>query len=316
MPPMRSREGPHRSGVTGAIGDAAIFPARVAARAWRDQIERAADEVISSPETARIVDRALAGPLPEEVVRSLLRNRVLERAVQELEASGELERLLDQVLASPRTQELLEQALASDELGQALRRIAAGPEIRRAIASQSAGLAEQVFAGLRRSAVRADDRIEDAVRRRDRPAASPYGGVATRGIALTIDAITLTAIWAIGGAAAGIIASLVGGVRPQWLAGTLLAIGWVIVSAGYFTLFWSAAGQTPGMRFLRVRVERPDGGGLSVGRALARTVGLALAIVPFFLGFLPALFDSRRRDLPDYLAGTVVTYAERTSSPA
>jgi uncharacterized RDD family membrane protein YckC len=39
-----------------------------------------------------------------------------------------------------------------------------------------------------------------------------------------------------------------------------------------------------------------------------RTLGLALAIIPCFLGFLPALFDSRRRALPDYLAGTVVVY--------
>jgi len=306
---MRSHEGPHRSGVTGAIGEAAIFPARVAARAWRDSIERAAEDVLSSPETARIVDRALAGPLPEEIVRSLVRHRVLERVVQELAASGELERLLDEALASPRTRELLDHALASDELGQALERVAAGPEIRSAIASQSATLAEQVFAGLCAGAQKADDRIEDAFHRGARPAGSPFGGVATRGIALTVDAITVTVIGAAAGAAAGLIASLVGGVRPAWLAGTLLATGWVLLSAGYFTLFWSAVGQTPGMRLLRVRVQRTGGEGLGVGRALVRTLGLALAIVPLFLGFVPTLFDSRRRDLPDYLAGTVVAYA-------
>ena len=43
-------------------------------------------------------------------------------------------------------------------------------------------------------------------------------------------------------------------------------------------------------------------------RALLRTLGLALAIIPCFLGFVPALFDRRRRALPDYLAGTVVVY--------
>ena len=31
-----------------------------------------------------------------------------------------------------------------------------------------------------------------------------------------------------------------------------------------------------------------------------------LAIIPLFAGFLPVLFDRRRRALPDYLAGTVV----------
>jgi hypothetical protein len=51
---------------------------------------------------------------------------------------------------------------------------------------------------------------------------------------------------------------------------------------------------------------------LTVARALLRTFGLALAIIPCFLGFVPALFDRRRRALPDYLAGTVVVYDDGT----
>jgi hypothetical protein len=39
-----------------------------------------------------------------------------------------------------------------------------------------------------------------------------------------------------------------------------------------------------------------------------RVVGLAVAIIPFFAGFVPVLFDGRRRGLPDYVAGTVVEY--------
>ena len=46
----------------------------------------------------------------------------------------------------------------------------------------------------------------------------------------------------------------------------------------------------------------------SVGRSLVRLVGLVLAIVPLFAGFLPVLFNERRRGLPDFLAGTVVVY--------
>jgi len=63
------------------------------------------------------------------------------------------------------------------------------------------------------------------------------------------------------------------------------------------------------MRLMHVRVltGRPDHQ-LTLTRAFLRTVGLALAIIPCFAGFLPALFDSRRRALPDYLAGTVVVY--------
>ena len=40
-----------------------------------------------------------------------------------------------------------------------------------------------------------------------------------------------------------------------------------------------------------------------------RLIGLGLAIIPLFLGFVPVLFDERRRALQDFLAGTVVVYA-------
>jgi uncharacterized RDD family membrane protein YckC len=62
------------------------------------------------------------------------------------------------------------------------------------------------------------------------------------------------------------------------------------------------------MRLMRLRVRRAGGEGLSLGRSIVRVVGLALAIIPLFAGFLPVLFDERRRALPDYLAGTVVVY--------
>ena len=39
-----------------------------------------------------------------------------------------------------------------------------------------------------------------------------------------------------------------------------------------------------------------------------RLVGLVLAIVPLFAGFIPVLFTERRRGLPDFMAGTVVVY--------
>jgi uncharacterized RDD family membrane protein YckC len=76
----------------------------------------------------------------------------------------------------------------------------------------------------------------------------------------------------------------------------------------YLVVFWTVAGQTPGMRAMGLRLvvgrngTQPPG----AGRALLRVVGLAVAIVPFFAGFLPILFDRRRRAIQDMLAGTVV----------
>jgi uncharacterized RDD family membrane protein YckC len=45
-------------------------------------------------------------------------------------------------------------------------------------------------------------------------------------------------------------------------------------------------------------------------RAMWRGVGLVLCIIPCFLGFVPVLFDARRRGAHDMLARTVVELAE------
>jgi uncharacterized RDD family membrane protein YckC len=293
--------GRKRWGLGDSAGKAALYPGRVAARAWRGRIESAADDVLAAPEIARVLDRALAGPLPEELARSIVRHRVLERVVRELAETGELQRMIEEALASPRAIELTDRVLASEEMQHMLGSVASSPELRSAMARQSAGLAEEVVASARRSAVGLDSRV-------GRSKSRQYAGLATRGAALAFDALAALAIFVTGSAVAALIASLVGGVRPHWLAGTLLGAAWLVVAGGYFTLFWSTAGQTPGMRLMRLRVRRENGGGLSLGRAIVRVVGLALAIIPLFAGFLPALFDERRRALPDYLARTVVEY--------
>jgi uncharacterized RDD family membrane protein YckC len=275
---------------------------------WRGPLEEAADEVLSAPEIARMVDRALAGALPEEIARSLVRHRVLERIAAELAASGELERLVTGALGSQQTLELTDRVLASDEMQRAIRHVASSPELRDAMAQQTAGLADEVVGGVRGSAARLDDRAERVVRRRPRAHPAAYGGIATRAIALASDAaLTIVILMSITGVVA-LIASLVGGLRPEWLVGALLGSGWLLLTAAYFVLFWSAAGQTPGMRLLRVRVCGPDGTPPSVGRSFVRLIGLVLAIVPLFAGFIPVLFTERRRALPDFLAGTVVVY--------
>ena len=305
---MATSDDDPRPGLANAAGRAAFFPARAAARAWRGSIEEAVDDVLTAPELARVLDRALAGPLPEELARSLVRHRVIERVVDELVRSGELERLVTAALASPRTLEATDRVLASEQMQHALDHVASSPELREAVQKQTTGLAEEVVGDLRETAARLDDRAERVVSRRVRPARAREAGIVTRALALATDAgITLVAYMAVVGLAS-LVASLVGTLRPAWLAGLLLTAAWALIVVPYFVLFWSTAGQTPGMRLLRLRLHRLDGSALSVGRALVRVVGLALAIIPLFAGFVPVLFSDRRRGLPDYLAGTVVVY--------
>jgi uncharacterized RDD family membrane protein YckC len=211
-------------------------------------------------------------------------------------------------LATPQTLDLTDRVLASDETQRILRHVASSPELRDAIARQTTGLGEEVVGGVRAAAARLDDRAEQVLRRPPRIERPIHGGIATRAIALAIDAALSIVIFMSTVGIVALIASLVGGLRPEWLVGVLLGSGWLLVVGTYFVLFWSSAGQTPGMRLLRVRVVGPDGKPLSIGRSLVRLVGLALAIVPLFAGFVPVLFTDRRRGLPDFLAGTVVLY--------
>ena len=135
----------------------------------------------------------------------------------------------------------------------------------------------------------------------------PYAGVATRAVALAIDAALAQLIVFGGGAVVVLVASLAN-VQFGTVAKVLAGVAWVAIVAGYFVFFWTTAGQTPGMRLLGLRVIAPDGEPPSPRRSFVRVVGLAAAIIPMFAGFLPVLVDDRRRALQDYLARTVVIY--------
>ena len=213
------------------------------------------DEVLSAPEIARVIDRAFAGSLPEEIARSLVRNRVLERIAAELAASGELERLVTAALASPRTGELTDRVLASDETQRTLHHVASSPELRDAVARQTTGLAEEVVAGVRASAARLDDRAEHVVRRPASAVRSMYAGIATRAFALAATLRPIVLFMRSVGMAA-LVSSLVGGLRPEWLVGAAARLRLDADGGDVFALFWSSAGQTPGMRVMRVRVPR------------------------------------------------------------
>ena len=109
-------------------------------------------------------------------------------------------------------------------------------------------------------------------------------------------------------AALGIVAALVGPLRPGWLAGAVVGSAWLVVQAVYFASFWSTLGQTPGMRLMRIRLVSSSP--LGFGRALLRFGALVVSIIPCFAGFVPALFDDRRRALPDIAARTAVITVE------
>jgi uncharacterized RDD family membrane protein YckC len=299
---MSAPEDPHRDdGVVAAASRVALYPARAAMRASRTRIESSVESVLTGPELARILDAVLAGPLPEELAHILVERKVLERVATTMAAEIEIDQIVDQLLARPEVQAALMTAVGSE---------ATHALIKEALQQQSSSAASDLAQALRRQAVALDARVEV----RSPPAPPQFGGVATRGIALVTDAALVGVIGVSISAMATLVASLVGSLRPAWLVGLILASGWSVLSIVYFAGFWSLVGQTPGMRLMRVRVRGPRGEPVSFARSVVRVVGLALAIIPCFAGFIPALFDGRRRALPDLIAGTTVEVVDYEGS--
>jgi uncharacterized RDD family membrane protein YckC len=138
-----------------------------------------------------------------------------------------------------------------------------------------------------------------------------YAGFVTRAIAFAVDVALIDL-------AAVIVAIVVGlGVSafnlPDVVVTITIVVGGVAYLAwfvGYFAMFWSTTGQTPGARLMGVRVVCASGGEpVHLRGAIVRLAGMALAALPLFAGFLLILVDDRRRGLQDRLARTVVVYA-------
>jgi uncharacterized RDD family membrane protein YckC len=302
----------------------------------RVQLEAAADELLAAPEVERTVDRAMAGPLTDTFAHSLAKHRVAERVAAEIAATPEfeqavadaldheatqrlvdralasagLERLVIEALESRLTAEVTDRVLNSPEMQRVVEHVASSPAVRSALQRQTTTLVEELVGGLRRRAEGVDEAAQRRIRRRQ-VADVPYAGIATRAVGLAIDVLLAHIIFLTGAALVGLVASLVGDLRPAWLVAALAGAGWTLVVGTYFVLFWTAAGQTPGMRLMRLRVSDHRGRPPSLGRSVVRFFGLVLAIVPLFAGFLPVLVDDRRRGLHDFLAGTIVLYVDR-----
>jgi uncharacterized RDD family membrane protein YckC len=140
---------------------------------------------------------------------------------------------------------------------------------------------------------------------------SQYSGLATRVIALVVDVLITQAVaWTVG-AVAAVLISLV---HPsEDLQTALIAVGAVAATlwwTGYFVIFWTLTGQTPGDRLMQIRVQdAASGRPLPFGRSALRLVGAVLSAVVLFLGYLMILVDSQRRAFHDRLVRSVVVYA-------
>lgn len=117
---------------------------------------------------------------------------------------------------------------------------------------------------------------------------------------------------------------------PKWTIAILILVLFMIF-AGYFILFeWLWNGQTPGKRWMKLRVIRDDGRPLTLWEAIARNLLRICDAVPGFvipiysIGLIVIFLSNRDQRVGDIFAGTVVirertdeapTFAETFSNP-
>ena len=272
-------------------------------------VEVAAEEAIVAAVESKAVERAMArvleGPLVEEAVEGALESEKVKKALLE-------------AMDSELVDEVWRRLLASEEAQQLVERIAEAPEVRAAISAQGMGLVEDIGRTIGNLARRLDDRFERIARRiffrPQRPLPTDHAGAVSRGLAMLIDGVFVNLAFTAFVALVTLLANAFGG-NGEGGGSLAIAVGstaWLSFGAIYLLGFWSLAGQTPGMRFIGIRLAER----LSPRRSIKRLIGLGLSVVAFGLGFIGIVFREQRRAWEDRLSDTDVLYDERRPDPA
>ncbi len=151
----------------------------------------------------------------------------------------------------------------------------------------------------------------------------PLAGIGSRFLALAVDTLLQTVLYA----ALGILAIVVtAGTGLGWTAWFLRAFGSfapaILLFAafciywGYFAAFeafWK--GQTPGKRYAGIRVLKESGRPITLFEATARNLMRAIDGLPvlYGIGVVVMTISREHRRLGDYVAGTVVVHDKATA---
>jgi uncharacterized RDD family membrane protein YckC len=105
---------------------------------------------------------------------------------------------------------------------------------------------------------------------------------------------------------------------PKWALALLIITGFLIWSS-YFVIFeWAWNGQTPGKRWLKLRVIREDGRPITFWEAAVRNLLRIFDIMPFpfySIGLISVFTSARDQRVGDLVAGSVVVRERETEAP-
>jgi uncharacterized RDD family membrane protein YckC len=108
--------------------------------------------------------------------------------------------------------------------------------------------------------------------------------------------------------------------RISKLIYALMAIFFSLVTTGYFVIFeWLWSGQTPGKRWMRLRVIREDGRPITFWEAAIRNFLRWFDVLPiglYSVGLVSVFLSARDQRIGDFLAGTVVVREREAEAPS
>jgi uncharacterized RDD family membrane protein YckC len=105
---------------------------------------------------------------------------------------------------------------------------------------------------------------------------------------------------------------------PKWVYAVMIILLF-LVFAGYFTFFeWIWSGQTPGKRWLKLRVIREDGRPITFWEASVRNLLRPLDMFPlgsYSIGLIAVFSSTRDQRIGDMVGGTVVVREREAEAP-
>jgi len=105
---------------------------------------------------------------------------------------------------------------------------------------------------------------------------------------------------------------------PKWIIAVLIIIVFLLFST-YFAFFeWIWSGQTPGKRWMKLRVIREDGRPVTFWEASVRNLLRSFDIMPwpfYSIGLISVFSSSRDQRVGDMIAGTVVVREREAEAP-
>jgi uncharacterized RDD family membrane protein YckC len=299
----------HRSITERIMQRSAKNAQRVVDAAGLDQaIENAVEEAIvralESEATEKAIARVLNGPLIEQAVTEALKSPEVEKAIIEVLDSQTATRVWDHVLEGPHAQRLVE-------------RVAEAPEVRAAIAAQGIGLIGDLGYQVSR-VTRVIDFIGERIVRRvlfrpQRVTPTARTGFFTRALGVGVDLLIVNGALALLGSVISWLSDSIGITGGQEIPAAMFAVGallWFFSASLYLWVFWSLSGQTIGMRFLDIRIEKEGSFRIGSRAAFRRLVGFWLSAGLVGVPFLTVLIRTDRRGLHDRLAGTMVYFID------